>query len=417
MDRRKVCVVVNSRANYGRIKSFLRAAKSHPLLELQLIVGASALLYRYGAVVDVMRDDGFEPSAIVHSIVEGETPVTMAKSVGLGIIELASHLHTLAPDVVLTVADRFETIATAIAASYMNIPVAHTQGGEVTGSIDENVRHAITKLSHIHFPATERARDFLLRMGEQPETIHLTGCPSIDALMEHDLSLPADIFQRYSGVGARIDATKPYIVVLQHPVTTEYGDGLTQINATLEAVDRVGRNGMQVVWLWPNVDAGSDDVAKGIRVFRERENPDYLALVRNFAVEDFARLLNRAACIVGNSSSGLREGACLGTPCVNIGSRQRGRERGDNVVDVPHSSDAIFEAVKAQIAHGRYPQSLLFGDGQAGVRIADVLAVVPLKVEKTLSYLASSDDRSLGAGLKGGESHGATGNRRSLLNS
>src|SRR5262245_22048549 len=200
-SRRKVCVVVNSRANYGRIKSFLRAARNHPDLELKLIVGASALLYRFGSVIDIMHKDGFQPDAIVHSIVEGETPVTMAKSVGLGTIELATHFQALLPDVVLTVADRFETIATAIAASYMNIPVAHTQGGEVTGSIDENVRHAITKLSHLHFPATERAREFLIRMGELPDSIFLTGCPSIDVLAEIDLSLPSDVFERYRGVG------------------------------------------------------------------------------------------------------------------------------------------------------------------------------------------------------------------------
>lgn len=390
MSRRKVCVVVNSRANYGRIKSFLRAAQDHPGLDLQLIAGASALLYRYGAAIDIMRRDGFEPSAIVHSIVEGETPITMAKSVGLGTIELATQFQALAPDVVLTVADRFETIATAIAASYMNIPVAHTQGGEVTGSIDENVRHAITKLSHIHFPATERAHGFLLRMGEQPDTVHLTGCPSIDILIDNDLSLPEDIFQRNQGVGARIDLSRPYIVVMQHPVTTEYGDGLAQINATLKAVDRVGRKGMQVVWLWPNADAGSDDVAKGLRVFRERHNPDYLALVRNFDVEDYARILNYAACIVGNTSSGLREGAFLGTPCVNIGSRQRGRERATNVLDVTYDADAIHAGIERQLANGRYPRSLIFGDGHAGKRIADVLATAPLRIEKTLSYISES---------------------------
>lgn len=390
MSRRKVCVVVNSRANYGRIKSFLRAAQDHPGLDLQLIAGASALLYRYGAAIDIMRRDGFEPSAIVHSIVEGETPITMAKSVGLGTIELATQFQALAPDVVLTVADRFETIATAIAASYMNIPVAHTQGGEVTGSIDENVRHAITKLSHIHFPATERAHGFLLRMGEQPDTVHLTGCPSIDILIDNNLSLPEDIFQRNQGVGARIDLSRPYIVVMQHPVTTEYGDGLAQINATLKAVDRVGRKGMQVVWLWPNADAGSDDVAKGLRVFRERHNPDYLALVRNFDVEDYARILNNAACIVGNTSSGLREGAFLGTPCVNIGSRQRGRERATNVLDVTYDADAIHAGIERQLANGRYPRSLIFGDGHAGKRIADVLATAPLRIEKTLSYISES---------------------------
>ena len=327
MSQRKVCVVVNSRANYGRIKSFLRAAMDHPDLELQLIVGASALLYRFGSAIDIIRGDGFEPQAIVHSVVDGETPVTMAKSVGLGTIELATHFEALKPDVVLTVADRFETIATAIAASYMNIPVAHTQGGEVTGSIDENVRHAITKLSHIHFPATERAREFLLRMGERPDTIHVAGCPSIDVLVENDLALPKDIFARNKGVGADLDISKPYVMVMQHPVTTEYGEGLTQIEATLKAVDRIGRQGMQVIWLWPNADAGSDDVAKGLRVFRENNDPDYLHLYRNFSPEDYARLLNNAVCMIGNSSSGLREAAYLGTPSVNIGTRQRGRDR------------------------------------------------------------------------------------------
>lgn len=387
MGRRKVCVVVNSRANYGRIKSFLRAARNHPALELQLIVGASALLYRFGSAIEIMRHDGFEPDAVVHSIVEGETPVTMAKSVGLGTIELATHFQSLSPDVVLTVADRFETIATAIAASYMNIPVAHTQGGEVTGSIDENVRHAISKLSHVHFPATERARDFLIRMGEPPDSVYLTGCPSIDVLANIDLSLPQDLFQRYRGVGARIDPSKPYIVVLQHPVTTEYGDGLIQINETIEAIDRIGRQGMQVVWLWPNADAGSDDVAKGLRVFRETRSPDYLVLIRNFAVEDYARLINNTACLVGNSSSGLREGAFLGTPCVNIGTRQRNRERAQNVIDVPHDADAIYAAIEHQLSNGRYPRSHLFGDGRAGERIAEILASAPLNLNKTLNYL------------------------------
>jgi UDP-hydrolysing UDP-N-acetyl-D-glucosamine 2-epimerase len=393
LSQRKVCVVVNSRANYGRIKSFLRAAMDHPDLELQLIVGASALLYRFGSAIDIIREDGFKPQAIVHSVVDGETPVTMAKSVGLGTIELATHFEALKPDVVLTVADRFETIATAIAASYMNIPVAHTQGGEVTGSIDENVRHAITKLSHIHFPATARAREFLLLMGERPDTIHVTGCPSIDVLVENDLALPKDIFARNKGVGAALDASKPYVMVLQHPVTTEYGEGLAQIEATLKAVDRIGRQGMQVIWLWPNADAGSDDVAKGLRVFREDNDPDYLHLYRNFSPEDYARLLNNAACMIGNSSSGLREAAYLGTPSVNIGSRQRGRDRAQNVVDAPHNADAIYRAIERQVAHGRYPRSLMFGDGSSGKRIADVLATASLQLEKSLSYLDMPEER------------------------
>lgn len=385
---RKICVVVNSRANYGRIKSFLVAAKEHPGIELRLIAGASALLYRFGEVVNIMRHDGFEPNSIVYSIVEGENPTTMAKSTGLAIVELATHFENIKPDIVLTVADRFETLATAVAASYMNIPVAHTQGGEVTGSIDESVRHAISKLAHIHFPATERARDFLVRMGEDPGSIYLTGCPAMDLLTDIDLSMPKDLLDRYTGVGAALDPTKPYIVVLQHPVTTEYGRGFEQINETLKAIARIGGRAMQVAWLWPNVDAGSDDVAKGLRMFREKEKPDYMHFYRNFSPEDYARLINNSHCVVGNSSSGLREGAFLGVPCVNIGSRQRGRERAENVIDVPYNADAIEKAIQTQLKHGRYSCSDLFGNGMAGQKIADILAVHPLSINKTLNYLS-----------------------------
>ena len=260
--KRKILIVVNSRANYGRIKTVMREVKNHPGLELQLVVGASALLHRFGNVLEIIRSDGFVPDATVHSIVEGETPTTMAKSTGMAIMELATLFDNLKPDVVLTVADRFETMATAVAASYMNISLAHTQGGEVTGSIDESVRHAVTKFAHIHFPATEKSAENLVRMGEYPETVFWTGCPSMDVVAESDLSLPGDIFEKYKGVGPQLNPSEPYIVVLQHPVTTEYGKGFDQINETIRAIEEVN---MQTVWLWPNVDAGSDDISKGLR--------------------------------------------------------------------------------------------------------------------------------------------------------
>ena len=380
---RKVCVVVNSRANYARIKSVMRAVQRHNRLELQLIVGASALLYRYGNVVDLIRADGFEPSAVIYSIVEGENPTTMAKSTGMGIIELSSQLENLQPDIVLTVADRFETMATAIAASYMNIPLAHTQGGEVTGSIDESVRHAITKLAHIHFPATARAHDFVLRMGEAPETVHLTGCPAIDLLLDTDLSLDPGLLNGGRGTGAHLDPSKPYMVVLQHPVTTEYGSGFDQISATLEAVRRID---MQTVWLWPNVDAGSDDVSKGLRMYREENPGANVHFYRNFPAEDYARLINNAAVLVGNSSSALREGAYLGVPAVNVGTRQGGREHAANVRHADYDAAAIEAAARAQMAHGRYECSHMFGDGQAGQRIANLLAESEIVVQKRLAY-------------------------------
>lgn len=379
--KRKICVVVASRANYGRIKTVLQAIKNHPDLDLQLIVGASALLYRFGKVIDVIKRDGFDVVAQIYSIVEGENLTTMAKSVGLGVIELATQFENLKPDFVLTVADRFETMATAIAASYMNIPVAHTQGGEMTGSIDESVRHAITKLSHLHFTATEAARYRVIQMGENPEFVFNTGCPSIDAIAHIDLSLPEDIFVRYGGVGQPLVSSMPYLVVLQHPVTTEYGVGLQQIRETLEAVKRVG---MQTAWLWPNVDAGSDDISKGLRVFREQHQGLPIHFFRNFSVEDYARLIYNCACLIGNSSSGIREGAYLGVPAVNVGSRQQNRERGRNVTDVGYDWKEIKEAIERQVAHGRYAPDTMYGDGSSGGQIAELLANKTVPIQKRL---------------------------------
>ncbi|AGF78967.1 UDP-N-acetyl-D-glucosamine 2-epimerase, UDP-hydrolysing [Desulfocapsa sulfexigens DSM 10523] len=381
---RKVCIVVNSRANYGRIKTVLTAVKNHPDLELQLIVGASALLDRFGSVIDIIKKDGFEPTSVIYSIVEGENLTTMAKSTGLAIQELTSQFENLKPDVALTVADRFETMATAITASYMNIPLAHTQGGEVTGSIDESVRHAITKLAHIHFPATQKAADNIIRMGEDPSTVYVTGCPAIDICNKSSVDeLSSDFFENYKGVGPGIDPFKPYIVVLQHPVTTEFGQGFFQINETLEAIRNID---MQIVWLWPNVDAGSDDISKGLRVYREKYSPKNIHFFRNFSPEDYVKLIGNCKCLVGNSSSGIREGAWLGTPNVTIGSRQFGRECGDNVIHVGYQRDEIEKAIKFQLKHGEYSSNHLYGDGHADEKIANILATATFNINKKLCY-------------------------------
>src|SRR5680860_1435575 len=385
-ERRKICVVVASRANYARIKTALHAIRDHPDLELQLIVAASALLERFGRSIDVIEADGFKPDATIHLIIEGENPATMAKSTGLGLIELATAFEALQPDVVVTVADRFETMATAVAAAYMNIPVAHTQGGEVSGSIDESVRHAVTKLSHLHFPATELSRRRLIAMGEDANTVFNVGCPSIDLVGRTDVGAPEDAlaeFSRHLGVGAPLDPSKPYLLVMQHPVTTEYGQGLDQINQTLKAVAATGR---QALVFWPNVDAGSEHVAKGIRIFRELgENPNF-RFFQNLPAEMFARLMAHCECMIGNSSSALREGAYFGVPAVTVGTRQQGRERGRNVLDAGHDVDEIAVAIASQLEHGPYERDPLFGDGTAGRQIADVLARVRPTVQKRLHY-------------------------------
>ncbi len=383
--KRKICVVITARPSYARIKTVLEAIKRHSELELQLIVGASALLERYGPVIDVIRKDGFEPDAVVYMVVEGENLVTTAKSTGLGVVELATIFDNLKPDVVISVADRYETIATAIAASYLNIPVAHVQGGEVTGSIDEKVRHAVTKLSNFHFVANEKAAERVIRMGEVPETVFVTGCPSVD-LAERVLAEDHDgynPFDKYFGVGHKFDPSQGYLVVMQHPVTTEYGDALFQIQETLEAINSLA---YPTFWFWPNVDAGSDRVSKGIRNFRETHDAPFLYFFKNLPAEDFLRLLIHSKCLIGNSSVGIREASCLGVPVINIGNRQIGRDHGANVTNVGYDRNVILKVTREKINSGHYPSSNLYGDGHSGERIVDILCKLPLTVDKRITY-------------------------------
>jgi len=382
---RKICVVVTARPSYSRIRTALRAIEQHPDLELQLVVAASALLDRYGNAIQAIEHDGFAIAARVYMVVEGENLVTSAKSTGLGLVELATVFDNLKPDAVVTIADRYETLANAVAASYMNIPVVHVQGGEVTGSIDEKVRHAVTKLSNLHLVSTKGAAERVKKLGEAPETVVVTGCPSIDiaADVAEKPALDFDPFIKYGGVGPKGDLSKGYLVVMQHPVTTEYEEARRQVEETLYAVKTVD---LPVLWFWPNVDAGSDGTSKGIRVFREREKPDHLHLFRNMFPEDFLRLLVNSTGIVGNSSVAIRECSFLGVPAVNVGTRQQGRERGANVIDVEHDRDAIADAIRAHGKRGRPKTDHLYGDGDAGRRIAECLATAALTIEKRLTY-------------------------------
>ncbi len=384
---RKICVVVGSHANYSSIKSAMRAIQAHPELELQVVVGASALLDRFGSIVDIVEADGFTPDAKVFLIIEGETPATMAKSTGLGLLELPTIFDRLKPDIVITVGDRFETMATAVAGAYMNIPLAHTMGGEVSGTIDESIRHAITKLAHIHFPANNLAAERIVRMGEDPGTVHVVGCPRIDLAAEvarqSEWSPGEQAWLGQEGAGGTVDPDEPFLLVAQHPVTTEYGQGEHQITETLMALEQLK---MPTIMLWPNVDAGSDDVARGMRKFREHYNHDYIRFYKAVPVETWMRLMAHSACMIGNSSAAVREGAFLGLPAINVGSRQDGRERGSNVIDVGYDRDQIVEATRRQLSNGSYPLLPLYGDGHAGERIAGILATCPLRVQKRIAF-------------------------------
>jgi len=390
--KRKICVVLINRANYGRLKSVLMAIKEHPDLELQIIAGSSMLIYRYGRSIDVVRNDGFTIDAELYMQVEGENPLTMAKSVGLAFIELPTIFDRLKPDVVLVNADRYETIAIATCAQYMNIPVAHTLGGENTGTIDDYVRHAVTKLADIHFTAHETAANRVRQMGENPNSVHVMGNPSLDLLRTLDKKIDNEEFwSRYGGTGVSLDVTKPFILSIFHPVTTEYGENYTHTKELLSALDEVG---LPVIMLWPNNDAGSDEVTKAMRERKEKGGRALIHFFRNMQVEDYLRLMANAACVVGNSSSGIMEAGFLGVGAVDIGSRQRGREMTHNVIQVNPKMKEIALAIQEQIAK-TYEPDYLFGDGYAGKKVAEILATVELGTRKTFHEQTTQKQQQL----------------------
>ena len=290
VENRKICAVITARPSYSRVKTVLQAIKDHPKLELQLVVAGSALLDRYGTAVNFIEKDGFTINEKVFMVLEGENKTAMAKTTGLGVMELANVFYNLQPDAVLTIADRFETIATSIAAAYQNIPLIHLQGGEVTGNIDEKVRHANTKLADIHFVTSEDAKKRVIKMGEDEAYVFNTGCPSIDIASEVQKASKLDFnpFEKYGGVGGTFPLDDGYLVVMQHPVTTEYDAAKKDVLKTLRIIDELK---IPTFWFWPNVDAGADGTSNGIRSYREKNNPQHIRFFKNMEPFDFLRLL------------------------------------------------------------------------------------------------------------------------------
>ncbi len=296
---KKVCVIITARPSYSRIKSTLVALKKDENIKLSIILSGSALLDRYGKVSQVIKDDGFSIDSHIHNVIEGSQLFNSVKSVGISLIDLSSAISNINPDLIITIADRYETIANAIASSYMNIPLLHIQGGELTGSIDNKVRHAITKLADVHFVATELAKERVISMGEDPKYVFKTGCPSLDLALEIEKEplLNFDPFERYQGTGPRFDYKNGYLVVMQHPVTTEYDKAFSQANKTIQAVQKIG---LPVFWFWPNVDAGSDATSQAIRIFREFNKNEKFHFFKNLLPKDFLLLVKNSSCLVSH---------------------------------------------------------------------------------------------------------------------
>jgi UDP-hydrolysing UDP-N-acetyl-D-glucosamine 2-epimerase len=359
----------------------MQAIAARPELELQVVCAGTMVLEPFDQPIKVVRDDGFTIDGEICIELEGSTPATMAKSVRFDVVKFASELQRLKPHYVLLIGDRYEALAAAIAAAYMNIPIVHLQGGEVSGSIDESARHAISKFSHYHYPSTRRSADYLIRMGE-PESILGTGCPPSDIARTIDRKLTSDVVNA-RGAGAVMDVAEPFLLVVFHPTTTEYGGERRQMEALLGALEQFA---MPTVLLWPNIDASSDHISKAVRSFRVLSDAPWLRTITNLSPENYLRVLGKTACAVGNSSSFVRDAGYFGTPIVLVGSRQDGREHDRHLTHVPPESSAILAALKRQLAHGRYEPSTLYGDGHVSARIAEHLVTIVPYLQKRLAF-------------------------------
>lgn len=368
LNKIKLIVVITARPSYSRIKSVLNALKKIDEIELIIVLTASANIEKYGNVIDMIESDGFKVSYTLDNVVESNTSVGMAKGTGLSTIDLSNLFDIIKPKAVICIADRFETLATSISAAFNNILLIHVQGGEVTGNIDDKVRNANTQLADYHFVSNKMAFDRVIKMGASEQNTFNFGCPSIDLIFDTNLEFDFDPFSKYGGVGGFFNIKKDYIVVLQHPETTSLITPIEQIKATITTISKLD---CEVFWFWPNNDAGSDQIAKALRIYRESNKESNIHFYKNLEPTDFLKLIYNSKCLVGNSSVGVREASSLGIPVVNIGGRQDGRERSDNVIDVDYDSNSIYEAIRYQVNHGRYEQSYIYGKGDSGKEIAN----------------------------------------------
>ena len=388
--KKNITFIIFSRANYNSIKSVIsEVKKNNKLFNYRLIVGASAVGRKFGNIVNLIKKDGFKVHHKINNNVESSGLDSMVKTTALGMLELAEIFKNHKPDLVFTVGDRFETMATAITSSYMNIPLAHTMGGEVTGTIDESIRHAITKLAHLHFVSNKDSYNRVIKLGENKKYVFNVGCPRNDLLKQIiNKSKKESILQNIHmhGVGdmMKIDKNENFLIILQHPVTTEYDSSNKQIKKTFAALQKID---LKKIILWPNADAGYEQISSEIRKLREKNKLKNYRIIKNLPIEDYAILLNRASCIVGNSSSAIRDGSFIGTPAVNIGTRQHSRLHGPNVIDVKNDEDKIYSAIRRQIKVKKFKSSKIYGSGDAAKKIIKILKKLnTIDIQKKINY-------------------------------
>ena len=380
--KRKILYITGTRADYGLMKSVLKAIEEHPKLELEIVATGMHLMPEFGMTIKEIKKDGFKNHEI-DATYEKDNKESMTNFVGKFIQLLTKKVKEIKPDIILLLGDRGEMLAGAIVGAYLTIPVAHIHGGDITSTVDEPIRHAITKLAHIHFPATEKSAERIIKMGEDQSKVFVVGAPGLDTILSEKLIAPEELSKRYY-----LDLSKPILLVVQHPVTTEIEGAHEQIRETLEAVLELKH---QTVLVYPNADAGG---RKMIEVIKEYEEYPFINSFKSIPHREYLSLMGIAGVMIGNSSSGIIEAPSFGLPVVNIGSRQEGRERAEKVIDVGYNKEEIKAGIKKTLYDTDFREKVKncktpYGNGKAGVNIADVLSKIKTDkylLQKRLSY-------------------------------
>jgi GDP/UDP-N,N'-diacetylbacillosamine 2-epimerase (hydrolysing) len=375
MKKRKIIGVTGIRSEYDIMSSVFRAINEHPALELQLAVTGAHLADAYGYTMNNIRNDGFTIADEIESLINGDQASSRVKGLAIQLQGLVQTVVRTKPDILLVLGDREESMTTALVGAYMNIPVAHIAGGDrVLGNVDDQIRHAVTKLAHLHFVTNQESAERVLRLGEEPFRVYNTGNPGLDRLLEVPVLSAAEITER---LHFEIGEEEPLILLIQHVISTEIDDAYRQMRETLEAVRAMG---IKTVLSYPNSDAGGQQM---IRAIREYEHLPFLYAAKNIPRLEFVNLMRRAGCMLGNSSAGILESPLLKLPVVNVGNRQKGRLHADNVQFVSHDAKGIQEAVRRALFDDDYKNVVKrctnpYGDGNSSRRIADILASVEL---------------------------------------
>ena len=402
MSKRTIAVFTGNRAEYGLQFPILKAIDAHPDLDYKLIVSGAHLDNNFGRTLEEIEADGFHVDAEVQIEMDAASLDANVQAIGSGILSIGQALREIQPDMMVVYADRFEGLAAMVASTQMNVPTAHIEGGDLTegGALDDSVRHAMTKLAHLHFSTNQQATNRILGMGEEVWRVHTVGFPAIDMISESNFATESEVVERLG-----LDLKKPVVLFTQHSVTTEFDLATEQVEPSLDALQRLAEKGVQIIATYPNNDAGGKAIIEklnemdqkqisGIQVHRSLGRYLYHGVL---ALAKESR--HKVAC-VGNSSSGIKETAVFGCPTINIGSRQAGRLRGDNVLDVEYNSDELVTAVMRCFDDETFRSQCRGTDnpyylGDAGKKVADVLAKVPLGQElirKQMTLIGETKD-------------------------